>query len=223
MAGLPPFIGFMAKEEIYYAIAKPDAWSIAITVLTIFGNALMLVIGAAVAILPFMGKKVETPKHAHEGPVLLWLGPVVLAISGLVSAILAGFTNVNFISPMASAIAGESVTAKAAIVFPSGRSADPFSRHHCARCSDLLETFNGADWPWQGLCGQSAGDRIMASTSSFLVLSVLSTLITRFLQNGRMEAYMTTVFLVFGVSVWASLLYFDELPRLAYAGSPVFL
>jgi len=36
---------------------------------------------------------------------------------------------------------------------------------------------------------------------------------TRFLQNGRMEAYMTTVFLVFGLSVWASLIYFDELPQ----------
>ena len=38
-----------------------------------------------------------------------------------------------------------------------------------------------------------------------------------FIQNGRMEAYMTTVFLVFGISVWTSLYLFDELPQLAEA------
>ena len=85
MAGLPPFIGFMAKEEIYYAIAKPDGWSLRSRCLRSSAMRLMLVIGAAVAILPFLGKEVETPKHAHEGPVL------ALAGAGCAGHLRAGF------------------------------------------------------------------------------------------------------------------------------------
>ncbi|MGB7334713.1 MAG: proton-conducting transporter membrane subunit, partial [Salaquimonas sp.] len=120
MAGLPPFFGFIAKEEIYYAIAKSDVWSVSITVLAIFGNALMLVIGAAVAIIPFFGKKIETPKHAHEGPVLLWLGPLALSVAGLLIALFAAYTNHWFISPMVSAITGTQVTSTAVVALHIG-------------------------------------------------------------------------------------------------------
>ena len=41
----------------------------------------------------------------------------------------------------------------------------------------------------------------------------LSTRVTRFIQNGRLEVYMTTIFLIFGVTVWTSLILFDELPE----------
>jgi len=213
MAGLPPFVGFMAKEEIYYAIAKPDAWSIVITVLSVIGNALMLVIGAAVAVLPFLGEKVETPKHAHEGPILLWLGPVVLAVAGLVSAIFSGYTNAKFISPMASAIAGEAIQSKAAIVFHIGV---PLTLSVVTIALGLLIFWKlaAARSAMAGLLraigwGPDHGfDQFISGTVRF------STFVTRFLQTGRMEAYMTTVFLVFGLSVWASLLYFDELPQL---------
>jgi len=211
MAGLPPFIGFMAKEEIYYAIAKPDAWSIAITVLTIVGNALMLVIGAAVAILPFLGRKIETPKHAHEGPILLWLGPIVLSVIGLLSAIFAGYTNHSFISPMASAIAGDAVTAKAAIVFHIGVPLTLSIVTIALGCLlfwkltrlrfMMAAMLRAIGWgPDQGFDQFIAG--IIKGSTAF----------TRLVQNGRMEAYMTTVFLVFGTSVWASLYIFDELP-----------
>lgn len=218
MAGLPPFVGFMAKEEIYYAIAKPDAWSIVITVLTIFGNALMLVIGAAVAVLPFLGNKVETPKHAHEGPVLLWLGPLVLAITGLASALFSGFTNANFISPMSSAIAGQSITSKAAIVFHPGvpltlsvvTIALGLAIFWKLTTSRLLMAAMLRAIGW----GPDHGfDQFIAGVIR------LSAWVTRFLQNGRMEAYMTTVFLVFGVSVWSSLLYFGELPHWRMPGA----
>jgi multicomponent Na+:H+ antiporter subunit A len=211
MAGLPPFIGFMAKEEIYYAIAHPDAWSIVLTVLAIIGNALMLVIGAAVALNPFLGPEVKTPKHAHEGPVLLWLGPVILAAIGLISAIFATYTNHAFISPMASAVAGSPVDAHAAIVFhvgiPLGLSVVTiglgiliYQRLPRARLSMALLLGKIGWGPDKGF------DQFIAG------LVRLSTVVTRFLQNGRLEAYMTTVFLVFGVSIWVSLIAFDELP-----------
>lgn len=221
MAGLPPFIGFIAKEEIYYAIAKGDAWSITMTVLSIVSNALMLVIGAAVAVIPFFGRKVETPKHAHEGPVLLWLGPLSLAIIGLVTAIASGYTNASFISPMASAIAGNTVTAKAAVVFHPG----------IPLTLSIITIALGILVFWQLTRARNAMASVLRAIGwgpdhgfdQFISgIVVFSDRITRLLQNGRMEAYMTTVFLVFGVSVWASMIWFGELPDLPMPGIPSF-
>ncbi|EJJ27206.1 putative monovalent cation/H+ antiporter subunit A [Rhizobium sp. CF142] len=106
MAGLPPFFGFLAKEEIYTALAAADPYSILVTAVAVFGNALMFAIAFAVALRPFLGRPVETPKHPHEAPVLLWLGPAVLALAGLLAAIFSGLTHGAISSPMASAVAG---------------------------------------------------------------------------------------------------------------------
>ena len=221
MAGLPPFVGFMAKEEIYAAIAAGDAWSMAITALTVIGNALMLVIAAAVAIRPFLGAPVETPKPAHEGSPLLWVGPVNLAAVGLASAILSATTNHLVISPMSSAVAGSEVQAHAAIAFHIGLPLLlsvltialgvalfwllPQLRYAMARA------LRSIGWgPDHGF------DQFMSG------LVALSAAITRIIQNGRLEGYMTTVFLVFGVAIWFSLYNYGELPDLPQFVAPTF-
>jgi multicomponent Na+:H+ antiporter subunit A len=45
MAGLPPFLGFLAKEEIYYALWATDPWSLAFVAVAVVGNGLMFAIG----------------------------------------------------------------------------------------------------------------------------------------------------------------------------------
>ncbi len=86
MGGLPLFFGFLAKEEIYSALGTGTPWAIALTVVAILGNALMLAVGFMVGLKPFIGAKGDIPKKAHEGPPLLWIGPLVLGVSGLVAA-----------------------------------------------------------------------------------------------------------------------------------------
>ncbi|MGO7947248.1 hypothetical protein ACC722_39485, partial [Rhizobium ruizarguesonis] len=44
------------------------------------------------------------PKPPHEAPVLLWLGPAVLAVLCLLAAIFSTFTHTFLSSPIASAI-----------------------------------------------------------------------------------------------------------------------
>lgn len=221
MAGLPPFVGFMAKEEIYAAIAAGDPWPLAITALTVVGNALMLVIAAAVAILPFLGKPVKTPKHAHEGPVLLWLGPVVLAVCGLVSAVLSGKTNHLIISPMSSAVAGSEVHAHAAIALHIGIplllsvitiALGVVLFLQLSRSRDAMAAaLRGIGWgPDHGF------DQFMKGLVSG------SAAITRVIQNGRLEGYMTTVFFVFGAAVWFSLYTYGELPDFPQFVAPTF-
>ncbi|MET0172493.1 MAG: proton-conducting transporter membrane subunit, partial [Agrobacterium vaccinii] len=87
MAGLPPFFGFLAKEEIYAALAHANPRAILFVGIAIIGNAAMLAIALAVGLKPFIGKPSKTLKHPHEGPLLLWLGPAVLALAGLISAL----------------------------------------------------------------------------------------------------------------------------------------
>lgn len=221
MAGLPPFIGFMAKEEIYAAIAKPDLWSVLMTVLSIFGNALMLVIAAAVAIIPFFGEKTDTPNKAHEGPVLLWFGPLVLAVLGFVLAMFSDFTNHNLISPMASAIAGKNISAHAAIALHVGLPLTLsvvtillgiviYWQLDKARFA-MTYLLNWIGWgPDQGF-DQFISGAVKGSTA-----------VTRILQNGKLESYMTSVFLVFGISIWTSLYAFDELPEWPQFGGLTF-
>lgn len=110
MCGLPPFIGFLAKESIYHALSHGGAfeWSVAIT--AIIGNALMFAVAGAIAIKPFMGRWIDPPKAVHEGPFMLVLGPIALAITGLVTALVfLSIMQETFFAPMVSAVAGYQV------------------------------------------------------------------------------------------------------------------
>ncbi len=107
MGGLPPFFGFLAKEEIYYALPSFDRRAMVFASLAILGNALMFAVAFAVALKPFIGAKIETPKSPHEAPLLLWLGPALLAAKGLSAALLSNLTHELVSTPMATAIAGE--------------------------------------------------------------------------------------------------------------------
>eukprot|EP01035_Chromulina_nebulosa_P001575 gene1576-2108_t len=82
MGGVPLFAGFMAKEEIYAALTG-EGWAPVLLAAAIAGNAMMFAIGFAIALKPFLGPPVETPRHAHDGPLLLMAGPVLLSLAGL--------------------------------------------------------------------------------------------------------------------------------------------
>ncbi|WP_149739850.1 putative monovalent cation/H+ antiporter subunit A [Rhizobium sp. RU20A] len=107
MMGLPPAFGFLAKEKTYYALTGGGLFVTILLVVVIIGNALMGAVGLLVGVRPFIGAPVKTPKHAHEGPPLLWLGPLLLAVKGVAIAIAAAVTHQMMTTPMASAVAGE--------------------------------------------------------------------------------------------------------------------
>ncbi|MEM8663807.1 MAG: proton-conducting transporter membrane subunit, partial [Pseudomonadota bacterium] len=107
MAGLPPLIGFVAKEVLYNGVWLAGGVSL-VTVAALVGNTLMFAIAAAL-LIPFFGKAGELPKSPHEAPPSLWLGPVVLSGIGLASALLLDDTLAMIILPMANAVAGDVV------------------------------------------------------------------------------------------------------------------
>ncbi|MEM6762240.1 MAG: putative monovalent cation/H+ antiporter subunit A [Pseudomonadota bacterium] len=108
MAGLPPLIGFVAKEVLYDGVWQAGGVSFAL-VMALIGNILMFAIAGAL-LKPFFAKPGELPKKPHEAPIALWLGPVVLAVIGLGSALLLADTLALIVFPMASAVAGETIS-----------------------------------------------------------------------------------------------------------------
>ena len=78
MIGLPPLLGFFAKEEMYLASLSGDWTGIAVLVTLIAGNALMAAAALIVVLRPFMGPFVEVPKHPHEAPIGMLAGPALV-------------------------------------------------------------------------------------------------------------------------------------------------
>lgn len=213
MGGLPPFFGFLAKEEMYYALAKGDAWSLAVLLTAVTGNALMFVIGFAVALKPFLGEPVETPKHAHEGPVLLWLGPLTLGVFGLGAALFSGFSHNTFSTPMASAVAGVPVPVEITVV-PHAGAALYLSLATIALGIVLYLGLDRLRAAMAGLLtaigwGPDQGfDQVMRG------LVRLAGGLTRVIHNGRMEVYMTVTFAGIALALLLPMWLFAEGPSM---------
>ena len=213
MAGLPPFFGFLAKEEIYVALAGGNLRAIAFTAAAVIGNGLMFAVAFAVALKPFLGAPVETPKHAHEGPALLWVGPMLLAVKGLVIGLFSAATHAMLTSPLASAIAGKPETVSisamphlslalvlSVVTVAFGIAVFLFIDRARAAASRLVE-----DIGW----GPDRGfDQAMAG----LVRAAAA--ITRLVQPGRMETYMTATFAVIALALLVPPAVYGEWPRL---------
>ncbi len=89
MASLPPFLGFIGKELLYEATLESHGLEIALISVAVLAN-MFYVAAAGIAVLrPFSGPlSHQTPKHAHEAPISMWLGPLLLAGLGLTMGLL---------------------------------------------------------------------------------------------------------------------------------------
>lgn len=213
MGGLPPAFGFLAKEEIYAALWHPDPWSLVFLLCAIVGNALMLVVGFAVALKPFLGKRAETPKSPHEGPVLLWLGPALLALLGILAAVLAPFANAFFSSPMTTAVAGRMSDVTASLVphvgMPLLLSAVTILVG-IAVYRGLASTRNGVD----GLVRAIGWGPDRGFDQFIRALVRLSHRVTAILQPGSLEVYMTATFVFIAAALLVPMVVYDELPAM---------
>ena len=106
MAGLPPLLGFIAKESIYEATWHLSRWTLAATAAAVSANMMLFAAAGLFALRPFFGKS-DTATHEHHDhpiPLSLWLGPLVLAILGLLIGLIPGLMDQSMISPGVSAV-----------------------------------------------------------------------------------------------------------------------
>ena len=109
MFGIPPLLGYLAKEEIYAALSHGDAWGVVAIAVLVVGNALLGAVGLAVMLKPFMGPLKPTPHAPREGGFTLWIGPALFGLTGLAVVFAVGAYGELLLAPMASAIAGQPV------------------------------------------------------------------------------------------------------------------
>ncbi|GIK18578.1 MAG: Na(+)/H(+) antiporter subunit A [Phycisphaerales bacterium] len=106
MAGVPPMVGFIAKELAIKAVL-PDADSgregYALTVMFVAAAALGVAVALRVGFAPFFGAQRETKREAHEPPPSLLLGPGALASLGLAAAVAPGMFATPLVEPAAAA------------------------------------------------------------------------------------------------------------------------
>jgi multicomponent Na+:H+ antiporter subunit A len=103
LAGAPPLLGFIGKELAYETALGAGPWIIGAVVAA--GMAYVFVAGQA-AVAPFWGPKRETPKHAHEAPASMWLGPALLAGLGLLFGLWPGAVDAPLLAPAVAAVSG---------------------------------------------------------------------------------------------------------------------
>ncbi len=106
MCGIPLFFGFLSKEYFYKAVIDMPTLGLAFTAVAVLGSALMFGLALTAGFGPYWGKYKETPKHAHDGPWTLWLGPLTLGALGAIFAFVPSGVSTVLIAPAAAAISG---------------------------------------------------------------------------------------------------------------------
>jgi multicomponent Na+:H+ antiporter subunit A len=196
MLGLPPLLGFFAKEEMYAALALGQVQPLLALVALVLGNALLGGIGLAVLIKPFMGEVLPTPITPHEAPVAMLAGPVVLGALGIVAGLMPGVVGEQLVAPATSAILGDAVVT------------------HLSLSVDLLGWpfwLSAATWALAVAvylrldAGRAMLRRAEAALgwnfdkgfdAVYFGLVRLAGLLTRLLHHGRLELYLLVVFVL---------------------------
>jgi multicomponent Na+:H+ antiporter subunit A len=108
LAALPPAVGFIGKELLLEASLAGSGGAGLLTV-ALWLASIVFVAGAALAaVRPFFGKALPTPKRAHEAPLTLLLGPMVLAVCGILFGVVPWLVERPLLRPAVQAIVRES-------------------------------------------------------------------------------------------------------------------
>jgi multicomponent Na+:H+ antiporter subunit A len=205
MFGLPPFLGWFAKDEIYADLHVHDVAAIVGLVTLVVGNILMGASALTLGLKPFMGPLVATPEAPHEGGFALWIGPALFGLLGFAVVFAVSTYGDQIIVPMAAAIVGHKVDAHRSLAV------DPFG---------LPLVLSAATWVGAGLLYWRAADvrAVIGAMERRFTWSVdrgfdavMFGLIrfaggwTRLLQHGRLELYLVLVFAALALAVFVPL------------------
>ena len=106
MAGFPPLMGFIGKEKLYEASLHAPVLEVILTAGFFLSSVLYVGIAIVIAYGVFFGKrKSDTFETAHEVHFSMWLGPLLLAVAGLVLGITNQALATDILGPAVSEIA----------------------------------------------------------------------------------------------------------------------
>jgi multicomponent Na+:H+ antiporter subunit A len=194
LAGFGPLLSFIGKELLLEAVLEaPQYWQV-FTLAAVLAGVVNVAMALAVAYKPFFGPLKETPKHVHEAPFSLWIGPGLLALLGILFGIFPALVSTNLIAPAVQAIYGEQISLKLSlwhgltpafslsmVVVLVGMTLFwtwPVWRRVTVRLERYLR-WGSSWWYYKSLDGLNATARS----------------VTHLLQSGRLHHYLTTIIL----------------------------
>lgn len=108
LAGVPPFFGFVGKELMLKAGTHAEAWAVPVTAVIMLTAVFTVYAAFSVGYRPFQGAKPAGLEDAHDPDRAMSVGPVLLAVLGLVAGVLPGlFAGPLVAGTMASISGGE--------------------------------------------------------------------------------------------------------------------
>ena len=112
MAGAPPLFGFIGKELLLKAKLDLEFAGVVLILVASLANVFLIAMALVVAVRPFFGPRKPVAKSVREVPLLMLLGPLVLAVTGLFVGLIPGTFDSALGSAMASAIGGRVIVMK---------------------------------------------------------------------------------------------------------------
>lgn len=106
MAGFPPFLGSIGKDLKYEGALAIAEEPLLFAAAAVAANAISISVALTLAITPFFGPRHPTPRQPHEPGWWMLLGPVALAVTGMVLGIDPDLVFRNVIGPAAASVLG---------------------------------------------------------------------------------------------------------------------
>lgn len=107
MAGLPPLLGFIAKELVYEATLQAPQGAWLISGAGVLAKVLTVALAGIVILGPFFGAGKQTPHEPHEAAPAMWLGPVILAGLALLMGLFPFLLDRPLMTPLVNAVLAE--------------------------------------------------------------------------------------------------------------------
>jgi multicomponent Na+:H+ antiporter subunit A len=114
MAGLPPFLGFISKEFLFEAQIQ-SSWDAVPMAVAVLVNAVMVGVAGVVTLRPFFMGAGRVRSVRHREVIGLLVGPMLLALLGLVISLEPTWVDRVVLRPAVAAIYGQTVEARVAL------------------------------------------------------------------------------------------------------------
>jgi multicomponent Na+:H+ antiporter subunit A len=211
MAGIPPTIGFAAKELGLKSGLAADESTVIITGALVVAGAATVGVAAIASLGPFSGRLRTARDGAHDPGWAMWLGPLVLGIVAVVAGLLPALGSGAIVASAADAIGGGY----------SKYDVEPWYGVDLALALSLVSIAAGALIFWRRLNVRAAIGRVdvgyrIGPEKAYVVLELgmlsLVKRVTATLQNGKLRLYLLIVVTTLAGLVWLILLWAGALP-----------
>ncbi|MCV6597819.1 MAG: proton-conducting transporter membrane subunit, partial [Mangrovicoccus sp.] len=219
MAGIPPFLGFIAKELMYKgALESPHA--VILVAAAFAASAMMFAVAGIVAFKPFWGTDAHMPADRPvlgEAPWAMFAGPVVLGLAGIGFGLAPAMIEQFSVAPNVDAVLGEPGKAKHLVLWAGVNTALFLSLatfaagfviyllHQRIRdgLEDLARRLPNFDRGW---------DHLLEHFMNFASWQ------TRLLQGGEMRRYLYVMFAVLAIGLGFGMI--NSMPDLSQVALP---